>query len=464
MVPTPPAACVAPCPRCGSTSPVPETHVRLIPKGAVLAFFLLTSCFAAWGLALTMTATLLAAFKKIMSMTDFQTSWIQIAFFGAYAVLAFPAALFIRRFSYKSGILLGLGLFIAGSFLFYPASLTMQYRDFLIALFVLASGISILETSADPYMLAMGAPETATRRLNLAQSFNPIGTISGVLISMFFILGSLQDFSAAERAAMSPEALAGVRQAELNAVMGPYVGIACVLLGIWVVLSLVRMPVVAAKEGGAAPLGESLGRLMRNRSYLFGVFSQFCYVGAQTGVWSFIIRYSMHALASPDPAASRTFSFLGFHANLANPGERDAALFYVASLLSFSLMRFVCTALMGVVRPATLLAVLSVAAALLTAGVMTLTGIPAVLCLVAISACMSLMFPTIFGIGTRDVGGDAQLAGAGMIMAILGGAVLTGIQGRLSDAAGLAVSCVVPRLSFVAIALYSLFSLKRTRD
>jgi MFS transporter, FHS family, L-fucose permease len=443
----------------------PQKSVRppLIPKGALLAFCLLTTCFAAWGLAVTMTDTLLAAFKKIMSMTDFQTSWIQIAFFGAYAILALPAALFIRRFSYKSGILLGLGMFIAGSFLFYPASLTMQYSHFLIALFVLASGISVLETSADPYVLSMGDPETATQRLNLAQAFNPIGTISGVIISMFFILGSLQNYSAADRAAMSHDKLMQVQTAELNAVMGPYVGIACVLLVIWLAIALIKMPAVYSAGEPQTPLGESFIRLSRNKNYMLGVFSQFCYVGAQTGVWSFIIRYSMHALKSADATTSHAFSFLGFHVNLVNPNERDAAVFYVASLICFSLMRFVCTGLMSVMKPSALLMILSLVATALCVAVMNLTGIVAVVCLIAISACMSLMFPTIFGLGASKLGKDTQLGGSGMIMAILGGAVLTGIQGRISDATCIAFSFIIPLVCFVEIAIYGFYAGRKAK-
>jgi MFS transporter, FHS family, L-fucose permease len=441
----------------------PAARQRVIPSGALLGFCLIVSCFAAWGLAVTMTDTLLAAFKKIMSMTDFQTSWIQIAFFGAYAVLALPAALFIRKFSYKSGVLLGLGLFIAGSLLFYPASLTMQYSHFLIALFVLAGGISILETSADTYVLSMGSPQTATQRLNFAQSFNPVGTISGVLISMFFILGSLQNYSAAQRTAMSHDKLVQVQNAELSAVMGPYVGIACVLLCIWLAIAFVKMPAVYSMGDPETPLGESFGRLVKNKNYMFGVFSQFCYVGAQTGVWSFIIRYSMHALQSADATATASWSLWGLHINLCNPNERDAAVFYLISLICFSLMRFICTGMMSVMKPSTILMILSLVAAALCFAVMNLTGVVAVVCLVGISACMSLMFPTIFGLGASNLGKDTQLGGAGMIMAIIGGAFLTGIQGRISDATSIAFSFIIPLCCFLEIAIFGLMT-KNKRD
>ncbi len=223
--------------------PVPastQQQARVVPRRFLWAFILLTSCFAWWGLANNMTDTLLAAFKQIMSMSDFRTSWVQMAFYGAYGCLALPAALFIRRFTYKAGVLLG--LFITGALLFYPASLTMNYFHFLGALYVLASGLSILETSANPFIIALGPEATGTQRLNLAQSFNPLGSIVGVLLSQQFILSNLNQASAAERAQMAPEQLQAIQSQELTAVMGPYVGVAAVLVVIWIMIATTRMP------------------------------------------------------------------------------------------------------------------------------------------------------------------------------------------------------------------------------
>jgi len=195
---------------------------KIVPKNILWPFILLTSCFAWWGLANNMTDTLLAAFKKIMSMSDFQTSWIQVAFYGSYFCLALPAAFFIKKFTYKAGVLLGLGLFIGGALLFYPASLTMNYLHFLIALYILAGGLSILETSANPYIIAMGPEETATRRLNLAQSFNPLGSIIGIILSKYFILSNLNQANLGQRSSMTVEQLNQIKSNELAAVMGPY--------------------------------------------------------------------------------------------------------------------------------------------------------------------------------------------------------------------------------------------------
>src|SRR5699024_3049061 len=219
-----------------------------------------------WGLANNLTDTLLAAFKNIMSMSDFQTSWIQLSFYGAYFCLALPAAIFIKRFSYQAGILLGLGMYAAGALLFYPASIIMQYGFFLTALFILAGGCSILETSCNPYIIAMGDEATGTRRLNLAQSFNPIGSISGVVISKFFILSQLHASGAEERAAMSAEQLNNIQQAELGAVMGPYVTLGFVLLGIWLLIAFTKMP-KASTETTQINLWPTIKRLVKKKNY-----------------------------------------------------------------------------------------------------------------------------------------------------------------------------------------------------
>ncbi len=405
----------------------------LIPRGNRLAFLLLTSCFAWWGLANNMTDTLLSAFKRIMSMSDFQTSWIQLAFYGSYFCLALPAAIFIKRYTYKAGVLLGLGLFVAGALLFYPASRTMNYLHFLAALYILAGGLSVLETSANPYIIAMGPEESGTRRLNFAQSFNPIGSIAGVVLSKWFILSHLNQASAAERAAMSPEQLHQIQSNELSAVMGPYVGVALVLLVLWIMLAAIKMP-RASDADSNLNLGPTFRRLIGNRHYVWGVVAQFFYVGAQIGVWSFTIRYVMQELSMNEDAAST---------------------YYIASLVAFTLSRFACTALMRYMTPGNLLAVLSVAAIACCAGVIFGSGYLGVYALVAISGCMSLMFPTIFGLAVRGLGDDTKIAGSGLIMAILGGALLTAVQGQVSDATqSIHQAYWVPLVCFVIIAYY----------
>ncbi len=418
-----------------------KSNKPLFPAKNILPFLLITSLFLMWGLANNMTDTLLAAFKKIMSMSDFQTSWIQLAFYGSYFCLALPAAIFIKRFTYKAGVLLGLGLFIIGSLIFYPASNTMQYSHFLIALFILAGGLSILETSSNPYIIAMGSPETGTQRLNLSQSFNPIGSIIGVLLSKFFILSNLDVAGAEERAQMTQAQLTAIQQTELNAVMGPYVGVAFILLLIWLSIAIVKMP-KASDEDTKLNLIPSLKRLMKRRRYVFGVITQFFYVGAQIGVWSFTIRYVMQELQL---------------------NEDGASTYYLAALVFFTLSRFVFTGLMKFITPGILLTSSALLALVATTIVIFGDGLLAVYALVSISAFMSLMFPTIYGLSVSDLGKDTKIGGSGLIMAILGGAVLTAIQGQVSDLTkSIHMAYWVPCACFLIIAIYgAMISMKK---
>ena len=424
-----------------STNDTGTQRIKLVPHGILWPFILLTSCFAWWGLANNMTDTLLAAFKKIMSMSDFQTSWIQLAFYGSYFCLALPAAIFIKRFTYKSGVLLGLGLFILGALLFYPASITMNYFHFLGALYILAGGLSILETSANPYIITMGPEETGTQRLNFSQSFNPIGSILGILLSKLFILSNLNQASAEERAAMSPEMLKHVQSEELNAVMGPYVAVAFILIIIWILIAINKKMPRSSDESSKLNLLPTFKRLIKNRHYVWGVIAQFFYVGAQIGVWSFTIRYVMKEL---------------------DLNEADASSYYMASLILFTVFRFVCTGLMKFMTPRNLLLVLAIVAMACTGLVILSGGYVGVFALVTISACMSLMFPTIFGLAVLGLGEDTKIGGSGLIMAILGGAILTAIQGQVSDLTGsINLAYSVPLICFIVIAYYAAVASKK---
>ncbi len=412
-----------------------STEAAVVPRHLLWPFILLTSCFALWGLANNMTDTLLAAFKRILSMTDFRTSWVQVAFYGAYGCLALPAAIFIRKYTYKAGVLLGLGLFSLGALLFYPASLTMNYFHFLAALYVLASGLSILETSANPFIVSLGPEETGTQRLNLAQSFNPLGSIAGVFLSREFILSHLNRAGADERAQMSAEQLRQVQSEELTAVMGPYVGVAVVLLVIWGAIAFTDMPDDSDPDREFSLLA-TLGRLFQKPHYLSGVVAQFFYVGAQIGVWSFTIRYVMDELGNT---------------------EAEASTYYIGALVLFTVCRFLSTWLMSYVKSSTLLLWLSGIAVGLTVVVIGGGGYIGVFALVGISGCMSLMFPTIFGLAVRGLGTDAKIGGSGLIMAIAGGAAFPAVQGLISDATGsIHLAFFVPLLCFVVTALYGL--------
>lgn len=411
----------------------------------LIPFVLITSLFFMWGLANNMTDTLLAAFKKIMSMNDFQTSLIQVAFYGSYFCFALPAAIYIKKYSYKSGVLLGLILYALGCFLFLPASSMASYPFYLFALYVLAGGCSILETSANPYILTMGPEENATQRLNLAQAFNPIGSITGILLSQFYILGELHSANEAERAVMSSQELEAIQAHELNAVTMTYVYVGIVLLAIFLLIRFIRMPKgTSSITGESSKFGATFKRLIKNKRYTFGVITQFFYVGAQIGVWSYTIRYVMTHM---------------------DYNEKDSASIYLYSIIGFTLARFVFTALMKIIKPAYLLIIASAGAIICSSIVIFSGGGSGVIALVGISIFMSLMFPTIYGIAMYKLGDDAKIGGSGLIMAILGGAVLTAVQGLVSDIAqSINWAYIVPLCCFIVVAVYGYWSSRLSNE
>lgn len=407
--------------------------LRLNGKSMVVPFILVTSLFFFWGVANNLNDTMLAAFKKIMSMSDLQTSFIQMAFYGAYFLLALPAALFIKRFSYKSGILLGLALYAIGALMYYPAGQSGSYAFYLIAIFILASGCSILETTANPYILSMGSEKTATQRLNLAQSFNPFGAMTGIFLSMFLILNQLHQAGAGERAQMAADQLQAIQAKELSAVTFTYLCIGCVLIVIFLIMLFSRMP-KGSDGDNSLHLLETFKRLIKNKLYRWGVVAQFFYVGAQVGIWSFTIQIVMKELKMV---------------------EADAAYIFVLSIAVFTVARFVFTFLMRYIKASKLIIYAAAAAGILTACVVVTHGVLLVGCLVAISFFMSLMFPTIYGFALDGLGDDAKIGASGLIMAILGGAILTPTQGLVSDMTGsLNMAFLVPMICFVVVFFY----------
>ncbi|MBO4916278.1 MAG: sugar MFS transporter [Bacteroidales bacterium] len=401
--------------------------MKTVEKKYLVPFILVTSLFLLWGIANNMTDTLLSAFKRIMSMSDTQTSLIQLAFYGSYFCFALPAAIFIRKKSYKSGVILGLGLYAAGAILFLPAAKAASYGFYLMAIYILAGGCSVLETTANPYILAMGAPETATRRLNVAQAFNPLGSITGILLSKYFILKDISLYS----------------------ISGTYMTLGLVLLAILIVMLFARMP-EGRDDGAADSLRATFGRLLKNRRYAFGVVAQFFYVGAQIGVWSFTIRLVMQELGIV---------------------EAQGATLYLISIICFSVARFLFTWLMKYFRPARLLLFAAAADIVLSLLVVVLggTGWPCVIALIAVSFFMSLMFPTIYGLALDGVedpaqggyAGDAKIGASGLIMAILGGALITPLQAMVSDVFGINLAYLVPLVCFAVVFGYA-FMLRRT--
>lgn len=422
-----------------------KNNAPLVSKDTLIPFVLLTICFAAWGVAANMTDPLVKVFSKIFTMSSLQSALVQFAYYGAYFCLAIPAAFINKRFSYKTGVLTGLGCAAVGAFLFYPASQTMTYGFFLAALFVLAGGLSILETSANPYVMAMGNQKSATRRLNLAQAFNPVGTNLGVFLAATLILPNLNQASAQERAAMSVSELKNVIGAELDAVMLPYVGMACVLVLVWVAIFLIKAPIQESVESSVedVKLGASLKRLVANKHYRFGVLAQFFNVGAQTCVWTFTIQYAMKATGGNEVSGGEILQY---------------------SMIVFLISRFVMTWVMQYLYPARLLMIMSLVAMALCIFMTQSPNLAGVIALVSISACLSLMFPTIYGIALEGLGEDTKLGAAGLVMAILGGAIMPLFQAAIIDSAGVVVSYVVPAICFLLVGGYGYFDMRAKKS
>jgi FHS family L-fucose permease-like MFS transporter len=460
---------------------------KIVSANLLWPFILLTMLFFAWAVPNNLTDTMLAAFKRIMSLSDSKTAWIQVVcYFLGYGCCAIPGALFIKKYTYKAGVMGGLGMYILGCLMFYPAMLCLQvdvsisFFMYLFALLILFAGLSVLETSANSYVYAIGAEESATRRLNFSQSFNPFGAITGGMISQIFILSQLNTLTAAERSSIPAEELAIIQGAELNAVTMTYVALGIFMAFLLMVIFFTKMPNL--KEGGMKMdfIG-TFKRLRKNKNYVWGVVAQFFYVGAQVAVWSFIIRYVMQHLdfdsiiaslgtnASADEiiAALRLLEpigagfynvceFLGLNQMLPRTAEQAAATYYVISLILFVIMRFACTWLMKYIRVDKLLTVLAIAAFVCCIISIYMKGAAGVYALMCVSGCMSLMFPTIYGTGIKGLGDDTKIGGAGMVMAIAGAAVLTQVQGILSDSSNIATAFWVPAVAFAFIAVYSM--------
>ena len=414
----------------------------------VLPFIVVTCCFALWGFANDITNPMVKAFSKIFRMSVTDGTLVQVAFYGGYFCMALPAALFIRRHSFKSGIVMGLVLYTLGVLLFIPARATGVFWPFLIAYFILTCGLSFLETTANPYILLMGDRETATRRLNLAQSFNPIGSLAGMFVAMNFIQTRLSPLDTAQRATLDDTQFEALKQSDLSVLVQPYAMLSVVLVLLLLVVLFVRIPVVRqTAQGQRAPLWPAVKRLFANRSYRNGVVAQFFYVGAQITCWTFIIQYG-----------TRVFMAEGM-------GEQAAEVmsqrYNIVAMVIFCCMRFVNIYLMKYFKPERLMAFFAALALLLLCGVIFVGGRTGMCCLVAVSACMSLMFPTIYGIALGNVHEDTELGSAGLIMAILGGSLLPALQAMIIDShvqviPAVNLSFVVPAVCFVVVMLYGI--------
>lgn len=415
-----------------------NTSPALIPAGNRIQFILLALCFAAWGTAANMTDPLVSVFSKTFSMSALQSALVQFSYYGAYFCLAIPAALINKVFSFKTGMLIGLGMACIGAFLFYPASQAMTYGYFLAALFILAGGLSILETSANPFVMHLGSEATATRRLNLAQAFNPLGTNLGVFLAATLILPNLSSADAAARATMDQIQLNQVVSNELNAVMTPYVGMAAFLALLWIAFALCR-PDISVAKNERSRVAESMIRLLRLPRYRFGVAAQFFNVGAQTCMWTFTIQYVMKALSADEVTGGHVLQY---------------------SMILFLISRFVMTWLMGRYSPQKLLALMSFTAIALCLVMVMSLNLTGVIAMVLVSGCLSLMFPTIYALSLHGLGDDAKLGAAGLVMAILGGALFPMLQAYVLDNSGVGISFIVPASCFMFITVYAFYIIK----
>jgi len=419
-----------------------NNKVKIVEKKYLIPFILITSLFALWGFANDITNPMVAAFATVMELTNAKASLVQFAFYGGYATMAIPAALFVQKFSYKKGILFGLALYALGALLFWPAAQYQAFGFFLFSLYILTFGLAFLETTSNPFILSMGNEETATRRLNLAQSFNPMGSLLGMFVASRIVLASLESdkhrnalgelvFSSLDETTKSV-----IRSNDLMIIRNPYVILGLVVIFMFIVIAVAKMP----QTGHANKIHpmESFRRLLKNRIYCEGVIAQIFYVAAQIMCWTFIIQYADN---------------LGIN-------KATAQMYNIIAMSIFLGSRFVCTYLMKYINSRKLLMIFALGAFISTSGVILINGIWGLYCLVATSAFMSLMFPTIYGIALEGIGQDATLGAAGLVMAIVGGALMPPLQGSIIDLETVGFlpavnfSFVLPLICFLIIARF----------
>ena len=431
-----------------------ENKKPLVPKKYLFTFILITSLFALWGVANDITNPMVAAFQTVIELSAAKASLIQFAFYGGYATMAIPAALFIRKYSYKSGILLGLGLYAVGALLFIPASAYQEFSYFCFSLYILTFGLAFLETTANPFILSLGDKESSTRRLNLAQAFNPVGSLSGMAIASFIVLPHLLSDKRDEAGkiifgSLSEAEKTNIRLHDLAIIRDPYVAIGLVVLCIFIIIALTKMPKVSSEENtseGTHGVKETLTNLWNNTVYREGVFTQVCYVAAQIMVWTFIIQYAEH---------------LGIN-------KATAPIYNIIAMSLNLIGRFVGTYIMKFVNTRLLLTIFGIGASVCTLGAICIEGMFGLYSLILISLFMSIMFPSIYGIALENVDSqDTKLGAAFLVMAIVGGALMPPLQGMIIDQVvimgypAVNISFVLPLICFLIIIVYGYRSFKR---
>ena len=430
-------------------------QIKIVDKKNLKPFILITSLFALWGFANSVTDPMVQAFKKVLELSNSEAAWVQMAFYGGYFCMALPAALFVRKYSYKTGVLIGLALYAVGALLFYPAAIFEQFWFFCLGLYVLTFGLAFLETTANPYILAMGDPSTATRRLNLAQAFNPVGLLFGLLVAQQFVLEELQSDDIADFGMLTEAKKALIRTTDLMVIRDPYVILGLVILAVFFVILLSKMPQVS-DEGGIPSLKNTIKKLFGNKKYSYGVIAQILYVGAQIMCWTYIYQYA-ESFGMPSETAAN-YQFIAF------------VLFLVGRAIGTWVLKFITASKM--------LMYFAVIAVICSLGTIFLVGVPGLYFLVAVSFSMSVMFPTIYGIALDRLSEEeSKLGAAGLVMAIVGGALMPKLQGMVIDLGGVGVddisilgvsevnfSFVLPLISFVFIVYYGFWVQKNYQN
>ncbi|ALJ03816.1 MFS transporter [Pseudalgibacter alginicilyticus] len=436
-----------------------QKRVPIVSKDLFFPFIIITSLFALWGIANDLTNPMVSAFKKVMpELTNIQASLVQFAFYFGYFFMALPAALFIRKFTYKSGILLGLTLYAIGAFMFYPAAAYEDYNFFLISLWVITCGLAFLETTANPLVLALGAKETATQRLNLAQAFNPVGSLTGMIIAQVFVISALRsdDYTVEAYNALASNELAAIRENDLGVISVPYISLGVLVLVIMTVIFFTKIPKTPVEE--KMSLSASFKKLFANKTYLGGVLAQAACVGSQIMCWTYIFQYVDNL-------------------NEVTGMSLTATNYNIAAMILFLSGRWIGTGLMRRLNPSKVLMIFGTGGALCAIGAITLPGMTGLISLVGISIFMSIMFPTIYGIALNNMGDEAKIGSAGLVMAIVGGAFLPVVQGAILDMGGdgfadvkflgyipeINFSFILPALCLAIVALYGYTTLIKSK-
>ena len=420
---------------------------EVVSKKVLIPFILVTSLFTLWGFANAVTDPMVQAFKKVLELSNSQAAWVQMAFYGGYFCMALPAAMFMRKYSYKTGILIGLGLYAIGALLFYPAALSEKFWFFCLGLYILTFGLAFLETAANPYALALGPKETATQRLNLAQAFNPVGLILGLLIAQQFVLKKLKSDDISDFSSLDEASKILIKTSDLMVIRDPYVILGILLIGVFILFATIKMP-QSKDENTMHNISSTFSALAKDRNYLLGLLAQTLYVGAQIMCWTYIYQYA---------------EGIGMD-------NVSAGYYQMAAFILFTFGRAVGTYLLRYMNSGKLLMYFAISAMIFVLGTIFINSNIGLSSLVGISFCMSLMFPTIYGIALGNLTEEqSKIGSAGLVMSIVGGALLPKLQGNIIDAGGNGVSdmlilgvpevnfsFILPLLCFIYIAWYGL--------